>query len=691
MSTAAPIVAKKNKVAQYAVPLLMVSVIIMMVVPLPKMLLDLLLATNISLAIVILLTSMMVRSALDFSVFPALLLVTTLFRLSLNVSTTRLILLHGDAGNVIQAFGKFVVGGNMVVGLVIFLILVVIQFSVITAGSGRVAEVSARFTLDAMPGKQMAIDADLNSGLITEAEAKQRRVDVGREADFYGAMDGASKFIKGDAMAAIVIVVINLVGGFVIGIVQHHLSLGDAMSRYAILSVGDGLVSQIPALLISVASGIVVTRVASDDDGGLGGDVTSQLARSSKALRLAGGGVGVLALLPGLPKLPFIVLAVILFALGARSAKAEEENSGTALNEPTNDAPVDPNQEMIDSMHVDPLALELAPDLLDLLSTTHSGSLMDRVKALRKRVASELGLIVPPIHTRDQASLPPSTYVLLVHGVEVARGEAPNGHSMVLGEDAAGMPGRATVDPVFGLPAKWVSTSIADMLAADGATVIDRGSVIVTHLSEVIRRHAGQLLSRQDVARLVDAVKSVAPSVAGEVGGDIITLAEVQKVMRALLEEGVAVRDLPRILEAITAKARENRAPEGLVEAARQALGPAICASAASGTTLHALTLDPLLEQSLLECVRNGDQGSWLAIDPVRMESLLDGLNRTLTAAENTGVHPVLCCSAQLRPAIRRLVATSKPDLKVISYAELSRSVTVEPVGVVSLAQPVAA
>jgi flagellar biosynthesis protein FlhA len=689
MSAATLPVPKKGKIAMYAVPLLLVSVVIMMVVPLPKMLLDLLLASNISIAIVILLTSMMVRSALEFSVFPALLLVTTLFRLSLNVSTTRLILLHGDAGNVIQAFGNFVVGGNMVVGLVIFLILVVIQFSVITAGSGRVAEVSARFTLDAMPGKQMAIDADLNSGLITETEAKQRRIDVAREADFYGAMDGASKFIKGDAMAAIVIVMINLLGGFVIGIVQHHLSLGDALSRYAILSVGDGLVSQIPALLISVASGIVVTRVASDDDGGLGGDVATQLFRSPKALRLAGGGVGVLALLPGLPKLPFIVLAVILLALGARSAKAETTGSDAA-NEPTNDVPVDPNQEMIDSMHVDPLALELAPDLLDLLGTTHSGSLMDRVKALRKRVASELGLIVPPIHTRDQANLPPSTYVLLVHGVEVARGEAPAGNAMVLGEDAAGMPGRATVDPVFGLPAKWVATSIADMLAADGATVIDRGSVIVTHLSEVIRRHAGSLLSRQDVARLVDAIKSVAPSVAGEVGGDVITFAEVQRVMRALLEEGVAVRDLPRILEAVTAKARENRAPEGLIEAARQALGPAICASAASGTTLYALTLDPLLEQSLLECVRSGDQGSWLAIDPVRMEGMLEGLTRTLTAAENTGVRPVLCCSAQLRPAIRRLVATSKPDLKVISYAELSRSVNVEPVGVVSLAQPVA-
>ena len=691
MSAMSPLAgAPKRRMATIAVPLVLVSVVVMMVVPLPKMVLDLLLATNISLAIVILLTAMMVRSALDFSVFPALLLVTTLVRLSLNVSSTRLILLHGDAGKVIEAFGKFVVGGNMVVGLVIFLILVVIQFSVITAGSGRVAEVSARFTLDAMPGKQMAIDADLNAGLITDAEAKQRRVDIGREADFYGAMDGASKFIKGDAMAAIVIVMINLIGGFVIGIVMHHLSFGDAMTKYALLSVGDGLVSQIPALLISVASGIVVTRVASDDDGGLGGDVATQLVRNPKALRLAGAGVAVLAMLPGLPKLPFMVLAILLFILGARAASAEKNAPAEDL-EPISDAPVDPNQEMIDSMQVEPLELELAPDLLDLLDSTHGGSLMDRVRALRKRIASELGMIVPPIRTRDQATLPPSTYVVLVHGVEAARGEAPNGQAMVLGEDAAGMPGRATIDPVFGLPAKWVATSIADMLAADGATVIDRASVIVTHLSEVVRKHAGQLLSRQDVARLVDAVKSVAPSVAGEVGGEILTLAEVQRVLRDLLDEGVAVRDLSRILEAVTAKARETRNPETLVEAARQALGPAICAAAAGGTTLHALTFDPLLEQSLLECIRTGDQGSWLAVDPVRMEGLLEGLSRAVTAAENTGVRPALCCAAQLRPAIRRLVATSRPDLRVISYAELSRTITVEPVGVVSLVQPVAA
>jgi flagellar biosynthesis protein FlhA len=681
--------AGSRRFASVGVPLLLVSIIVMMVVPLPKMLIDLLLATNLSLAIVILLTSMMVQKALDFSVFPALLLVTTLFRLALNVSSTRLILLHGDAGHVIEAFGHIVVGGNLVVGLVVFMILVIIQFAVITNGSGRVAEVGARFTLDAMPGKQMAIDADLNTGLITEMEAKQRRADVGREADFYGAMDGASKFIKGDAMAGMVIVAINLVGGFVIGVVMHHLSIGDSISRYALLSVGDGLVSQIPALLISVASGIIVTRVTSDEEGGLGGDVSTQLVGSPLALRIAAGGIGILGLLPGMPKVPFFLLAIVLVVLSTRSSNAQKKKA-SETEMPVAPPVIDPGQEMIDAMHVEPLELELAPDLLDLLDTTHGGSLMDRVKALRKRIAAELGLIVPPIRTRDQVALPPATYVVKVHGVEAARGEAPAGHSMVLGSDAAGMPGRQTVDPVFGLPATWVATSIADMLAADGATVIDRASVIVTHLSEVVRRSAGQLLSRQDVARLVDAVKQAAPSVAAEIG-DVITLAETQRVLKDLLDEGVAVKDLPRILESITSKARDNRSPEGLVEAARVALGPAICSHAAVDGKLPVLTLDPLLEQSLLECVRSGDAGSWLAIDPARMEGLLEGLNRVLVIAENTGARPVLCCSAQLRPAIRRLVATARPELRVLSYAELSRSVTVEPVGVVSLVQPVAA
>src|SRR4051812_22240355 len=684
----APPARSRARLAQVGVPLLLVCVVITMVVPLPKMLLDMLLAANISLAVVILLTSMVVQRALDFSVFPALLLVTTLVRLSLNVSSTRLILLHGDAGHVIEAFGNFVVGGNLVVGLVIFLILVVIQFAVITAGAGRVAEVTARFTLDAMPGKQMAIDADLNAGLISEDEAKTRRADVGREADFYGAMDGASKFVKGDAMAGIIIVMIYLLGGFVIGMAMHHLPMGEAISKYALLSVGDGLVSQVPALLISVASGIVVTRVRNDDNGGLGGDLASQLAGSQQALRIAAVGVAILGLLPGLPKMPFLTIAGVLAFLASRrkTADAAAKDAKDAAEAPAE--PAAGEDDLMTNLRVEPLELELAPDLLDLLDPGRGGGLMERVRALRRRIASDLGLVVPPIRTRDQVTLPPETYAVKVHGVEVARGEAPPGHSMVLGENQwAGLAGRATIDPVFGLPATWMTSEIADVLALEGATVIDRASVIVTHLSEVIRRTARDLLSRQDVAALVESVKESAPALAEEIGGEGLSLGEVQRVLRELLDEGVPIRDLTRILESVTSKARETRSPEMLVESARAVLGPGICAAAAVGGSLKALTFEPLLEQSLLEAVRSGDGGSWLAVDPVRMEALIEGIGSAISAAENLGHRPVLVCAAQLRVCIRRLLATARPDLKVLSYSELSRSVSIEPVGVIRLAE----
>jgi len=676
-----------GRVAQMGVPLLIVSIVVMMIIPLPTVLLDVLLAANLTVAVVVLLTAITSEKALDFSVFPALLLVTTLMRLALNISSTRLILLEGDAGKVIHAFGSVVVGGNIIVGLVVFLILVIIQFVVITAGAGRVAEVAARFTLDAMPGKQMAIDADLNSGLITDDEARRRRLDVAREADFYGSMDGASKFVKGDAIAAVVIVAINLVGGFAIGVVQHHLSLGEAIAKYSLLSVGDGLVSQVPALLISVASGIVVTRVQSDQEGGLGADVVHQLMRSQQALRISTVAVAFLGLMPGLPKLPFFALAGLLFLLASRAGKPAE----VEVEEVPTDTGNEPTEVMLEQVRVEPLELELAPDLLDLLDPARGGSLMERVRALRKRIAADLGLVVPPVRTHDTAGLPPSTYVVKLHGIEAARGEAPAGHAMVLGDDARGLPGRATVDPVFGLPATWVQTELAEVLAAEGATVIDRASVIVTHLSEVVRSAAPELLTRQDVQVLVDAVKTVSPVVAAEVGTDTLTLAEVQRVMRDLLAEGVPVRDLTRILEAVSARARETRAPEQLVEAARSVLGPTITAGAAVGNRLSALTLDPLLEQALLEACRPGENGTWLALDPGRMEALIAGVGEAVRTAESAGHRPTVVCSAQLRPAIRRLLVGGRPDLPVLSFTELSRTVTIEPVGVIRLAERTAA
>jgi flagellar biosynthesis protein FlhA len=669
--------------AQTAIPLLIIGLVGMMIIPMPAPVLDLLLAFNLTCSVVILLTAVTSQKALDFSVFPALLLVTTLLRLALNISSTRLILSGGEAGKVIEAFGHIVIGGSLVVGLVIFLILVVIQFVVITAGAGRVAEVAARFTLDAMPGKQMAIDADLNTGLITDEQARARRLEISREADFYGSMDGASKFVKGDAIAAVVIVMINLVGGFAIGVVQHHMSVGEAISRYALLSVGDGLVSQVPALLISVASGIVVTRVQSDNEDGLGGDLVDQLLRSAQALRIAAVAVTLLGLMPGLPKLPFFALAALLAFTATRRKKTDQATETSAEIVPVVAADEDEGPRV----DLEPLELELAGDLLDLLDTSKNGGLVERVKSLRRRFAADLGIAVPPVRTHDGPGLPLSTYVIKLHGVEVARGDAPPGHAMVLGEQAVGMPGRATVDPVFGMPATWVSIELADVLAAEGATVIDRASVIVTHLSEVVKQCAAQLLSRQDVQVLVDAVKSVSPVVAQDIGTDVLTLSEVQRVLCDLLAEGVSIRNLTRILEAVTARARENRTPESLVEAARGAIGPAISAGAAVGGRLAALTLEPLLEQSLLEAVRPGDQGSWLAIDPIRTELLIEGLGDSVRRAEEDGRRPVVVCSAQLRPALRRLVAAGRPDLPVLSYSELSRSLTIDPVGVISLAE----
>ena len=543
----------------------------------------------------------------------------------------------------------------------------------------------ARFTLDAMPGKQMAIDADLNSGLIDDDEARRRRSEVAREADFYGAMDGASKFVKGDAVAGIVIMMINLVGGLVLGIVQQGMSHRRGRSRYALLSVGDGLVSQVPALLISVASAVLVTRVQSDEDGGLSGDVTAQLFRSAPALRVGAGVTVLLGLLPGMPRLPFLLLGGLLLLAGSR---AVVEKVLPVVEEVAAPDEGDTVPALLDSARVDPLELHLAPDLLDLLDPARGGNLMDRVRALRKRTAGELGVVVPAVRTQDAPQLPHSTYAIHVHGVEVGRGEAPAGCCMVLGDGtdlADGVPGRPTVDPVFGLPATWVREEMAEVLAAEGATVIDRASVLVTHLAEVVRRHAGDLLGRQDVQVLVDAVKAVSPTVAAEIGSDGVTLAEVQAVLRELLSEGVAVRDLVRILEAVTARARETRSREHLVEAARTALGPAISSGAAVHGRLAAITFEPLLEQSLLEAVRAGDGGSWLAVDGAHIEGLLSSLGRVLARAEADGSRPALLCSAALRPAVRRLVAPSRPDLRVLAYPDLARHLHIDPVGVISL------
>ncbi len=683
---------KPNRIGQIAIPAAIVGIVVMMVVPLPTALLDLLLVTNIALATLALLASMFTTRVLDFSIFPSYLLIATLFRLALNVSVTRLVLLHGYAGKVIESFGHFVVGGSVIVGLVIFLILIVIQFIVITNGAGRVAEVAARFTLDAMPGKQMAIDADLNAGLINDEDAKRRRREVAEEADFYGAMDGASKFVKGDAIAAIVIVAINLVGGFAVGILQQHLSFGDAIKTYSLLTVGDGLVAQIPALLISLSSGLIVTRAATEMD--LGTDLLHQFTRHKKTLQLGGGAICAVAIVPGLPKLPFFVVGGALLLLATRlPSDAEIEAREAAANE-VEAAPValspDSPEHLVGEMRIEPLELEIAYDLIDLVDAAKGGDLLDRVRALRRKLALELGVVIPLVRTRDNLELPASTYAVRVNGVDVGRGEAPAGHVLVLGDDAGSLPGIPTREPVFGLPATWVPMEFRHQAEITGATVVDRASVITTHLAEVVRRNAGRLLSRQDVKMLVDVVKHSDPVVVDELNGAGVTTGEIQRVLQMLLDEGVAIRDLVRIFEVVSERSRVTKDPEQLVEAVRTALGPAISASYAKDGKLPVLTLDPLVEHALAETLRTADTGTFLALDPQTAEQLALAVAREAEAAEMKGIEPVFVCAAQLRPSVRRLLHAAAPRLPVLAYTELGAQLELDTIGVVNLGQPAA-
>ena len=676
---------KSRSIAPMAVPAGVVGIVLLLVVPLPAPLLDVLIAVNITASLVILLTTMYVKRPLDFSVFPSLILVFTLFRLGLNVASTRLVLRDGYAGQVIDSFGHFVVGGSLVIGLVIFLILVVIQFAVITNGAGRVAEVGARFTLDAMPGKQMAIDADLNSGLIDEDTARQRRADVAAEADFYGAMDGGSKFVKGDAIAGIIITLINLIGGFVIGMVQMKMSAGDALERFSLLTIGDGLVTQIPALLLSVSTGIVVTRATASGD--LGTAAAKQLMQSRTALLISGGGAVALALLPGMPKLPFLLVgcALIFAAQRAKATQAKEVAAAekAALPSPTA-PPADTPEQLIEQMRVHTLEILLAPDLVDLVGAGPDADLLARVRGLRRKTALELGIVVPPVRTRDSVDLPRSTYVVKIAGVEVGRGEAPGGRMLALGDDLSALPGTAVHEPVFGLPGKWVPAELRHAAEMSGATVVDRVSVLITHLGAMITQNAARLLGREDVRVLTESVKRVNPSVVEELVPSLLSLGEVQRVLQGLLSEEVPIRDLGRIYEALALRARVSTEPEGLVESARAALGPALAASYVQDGVIRVLTLDPALEQSLVESLRPGDGGTHLLVDPNRLDAMLGQLRTAIAAAEADGRAVVLVCAPAIRPALHRLVALGLPRLPVLSYAEVTGAgVSVETVGVV--------
>jgi len=675
-----------------AVPIGIVGIVMLLVVPVPSWLLDVLIIVNILLALVILLTTLFVRKPLDFSVFPSLLLVATLFRLGLNVASTRLVLGEGFAGHVIEAFGQVAVGGSIIIGSVIFLILVVIQFVVVTKGAERVAEVGARFTLDAMPGKQMAIDADLNAGLITDEQAKERRASVSAEADFYGAMDGASKFVKGDAIAGIIIIIINLVGGIAMGVLQRGLEVGEALSTYGLLTIGDGLVTQMPALLMAVSTGMIVTRSNAESD--MGTSATEQLSQSRTAIVIAGVAAVAMAFIPGMPIVPFLVVGAGLLVVGQRIGARAKREAAEAEARAAQEAIVpstDSTDDLLEQMRVHALEVLLAPDLVDMV-TGASDDLLGRVRALRRKVAVELGVVVPPVRTRDSVELPPSSYSIRIAGVEAGRGQAPPRSVLALGDQLDALPGTATVEPVFGLAGKWVPTELRHTAEMTGATVVDRVSVLVTHLSSIIAENAARLLTREDVKVLTEGVKQLNPAAVDELVPNLLSLAELQRVLQGLLAEQVAINDLGRICEGLTLRAKASTDPEGLVEAARAALGPAVAAKHLDGGVLRVIMLDPGLEQTMLEGLRPSDQGTQILLDGHRVEQVLGSLRDAVAAVEAQGLAAVLVCAPALRPAIRRLVSAQQGGLPVLSYQEASiAGSTIETVGVVRAADSLTA
>ncbi|MGH9082662.1 MAG: flagellar biosynthesis protein FlhA [Acidimicrobiales bacterium] len=675
----------KQRMGLFGVPAMVIAIVVMLVVPMPTFLLDILITLNLSAALVVMLTTMHVRRARDFSVFPSMLLVATMFRLALNVSVTRLVLLHGYAGTVVQAFGSFVVGGQIVVGIVIFMILIVIQFVVVTSGAGRVSEVAARFSLDAMAPKLVAIDGELNSGLIDEMEARRRRKEIDETSEFYGNMDGASKFVRGDAIAALVITFINLLGGFAIGVLQNHDTVGAAIHTYSILSIGDGLVSQIPALLLSISTGLIVTRGATDEDD-FGSDVTHQFGNQPRAIQVAGMAMVLLALIPGLPHIPFLLVGAVLIYLSSRIRKSVAADKAKTESEAAQvQAPTDTPQALAAEIRVEPLQLEIAPNLAPLADRGQGGDLLDRIRGLRRKLAYDKGILIPKVHTRDNIELPPSTYAIRVHGVEVARGQAPPGRMLAIGPGLESLPGDATIEPVFGLPAKWIpGEARQEALAAAGITAIDRSSAIITHLGEVASAHAGELLSMQQVRILVDVCKGTDPVAVEEMTAAQVGVTDLHRVLVGLLEEGVPILDLVRIVEAVTERGRVSKETEGMIEAARQALGPSITVLHAKDRKLAVITLDTAFEQSLVNGLRHADGASVLAVDGLVLEHLVAETRAAFEQAGRTGQEPVLAVAAALRPALHRLLAAAVPRLAVMSVNEISSHVQIERSGVVS-------
>lgn len=666
----------------------LVSILMMMIIPLPPIVLDLFLTVSITIALLILILSLYTQKATDFSVFPSILLVTTLFRLSLNVASTRLILLHGDegpgaAGHVIQAFGQFVVGGNYVVGVVIFVILVIINFMVITKGAGRVAEVAARFTLDAMPGKQMAIDADLNAGLINEDEARSRRENISKEANFHGAMDGASKFVKGDAIAGIIITLINVGAGFVIGVAQKDMPMADAAAVYTILTVGDGLVGQIPALIISTAAGLLVTRTTGEKD--FGADLKKQFSTSPTALWVVSGILLVFAIIPGLPFIPFLILSASMAALAYQLDKSQKVLAEEVVEKPL-PAPARREENYEEMLNVDLLQLEVGYGLIPLVDSAQDGELLNRIQAIRKQFAMNNGFIVPPVHIRDNLQLTPNQYTFSLKGVGVADAEMLPGHYMAMdpGMVTETIRGIATTEPAFGLPAIWISPEKKDRAQIAGYTVVDCTTVMATHISEIIKQHSHELIGRQEVQGLLDNLSKAYPKLVEELVPTIVSLGTIMRVLQNLLKEGVSIRDLRTIMETLADWAGATQDTDVLTEYVRHALSRTISSELAVNGVIPVITLARPAEDAIRNSIQHKETGAYLAIDPIIAQRILDSIGKGINLFEG-GSRPVLLSAPQIRPYVRSLTERYYPALTVISHNEVTPHLKVRSLGTVTL------
>lgn len=678
------------KPSNMLVGIFIIGSIFLMLVPIPGSILNALIIVNITFALFILFNALYSKEALEMSTFPTMLLFGTSFRLALNVASTKLILLQGDAGKVIEAFGEFVAGGNIIVGIMIFIVLVIIQFLVITKGAERVAEVSARFTLDAMPGKQMAIDADLNAGLIDEHDAKARRKKISDEASFYGAMDGASKFVKNDAIAGILITMINIIGGIILGVVLNNMTIQDAMTRYTILTVGDGLVSQIPALMISLATGILVTKV--NEDSNVSEDVYRQLFSTPHTFGLVGGIlilIGVVLPLGG-ARFVAIIFGLFLIYYGQTLKKAAliEDVKEEISEEDTEIEEIRKPENVVSLINVDPIVLEFGYGIIPLADVNQGGDLLDRVVMIRRQIALELGALVPIIRLRDNIQLAPNEYTINIKGVVVSKGEIMFDHYMAMnpGYVEEEIDGIDTVEPAFGLPALWISESQRERAEAIGYTVVDPPSLMATHLTEIVKRHLDELLTREDVQTLINNVKENHPTLVDELVPKLLSVGEIQKVLMNLLREGISIRDLVTVFETLADHSATNRDIDILTEYVRQKLKRNISTTFLGSGNNSVITLDPGLEQTIMDAVKQTEQGSYLAIDPVTTQKVYDSVRSEVNKVMTTGQQPIVLASPIVRIYFKRLVESILPDLTVLSYNELDSTVEVQAVGMVSIA-----